>query len=390
MLSNRGVLKALLGSQNKNRSGYLSHGGLECSRIAIMSGTSERWWDPGFPVKKGQAGMRVEDPKLLLLSASPRRLVLYLVPSDMAWDTGMSQGVSSKYSSWSRVVKIHFQTRPGFARGLSDRLPKFIKAEGSLGLYKELVPLWGHQIPYDAEIPDLVADVNNQCTDIVVSNAQETILPEVLSGRVYFIKSKVNLETMLRTFGSYLHFCLSFPTPSSKAIVCYTSPASSEALDIIKKSLIDPPGILSDAQISSPPGPSYIIDNSPLPNLDDLMAQDIAMESVAAHTKVVPTPGHPCNLASEPHWAGSKDLEAGWRPGCLWESELDGPSHAARPPDLGKGEPIVLSYHFGRKSREIEFDERRAPFNELRASVGRVGQLAQLAHLALARARWPL
>ncbi|KAK8937042.1 hypothetical protein KSP39_PZI012424 [Platanthera zijinensis] len=46
-----------------------------------------------------------------------------------------------------KVIKIHFQTRPGFARGLSYGLPKFIKAEGSLGLYKELVPLWGHQIP---------------------------------------------------------------------------------------------------------------------------------------------------------------------------------------------------------------------------------------------------
>ncbi|KAK8943076.1 hypothetical protein KSP39_PZI009589 [Platanthera zijinensis] len=42
------------------------------------------------------------------------------------------------------VVKIHVQSRPRFVRGLSDGLPKFIKVEGSLGFYKELVPLWGH------------------------------------------------------------------------------------------------------------------------------------------------------------------------------------------------------------------------------------------------------
>jgi solute carrier family 25 phosphate transporter 3 len=39
------------------------------------------------------------------------------------------------------------QTQPGFARGLSDGLPKFIRSEGALGLYKGIVPLWGRQIP---------------------------------------------------------------------------------------------------------------------------------------------------------------------------------------------------------------------------------------------------
>jgi hypothetical protein len=72
---------------------------------------------------------------------------------------------------------IRVQTQPGFARGLSDGLPKFVKSEGALGyayqyssvflilyvfayddvfltnlsnyyrLYKGLVPLWGRQIP---------------------------------------------------------------------------------------------------------------------------------------------------------------------------------------------------------------------------------------------------
>ncbi|XP_057747571.1 mitochondrial phosphate carrier protein 3, mitochondrial-like [Arachis stenosperma] len=46
------------------------------------------------------------------------------------------------------AVKVRVQTQPGFARGLSDGLPKFIKAEGAGGLYKGLVPLWGRQIPY--------------------------------------------------------------------------------------------------------------------------------------------------------------------------------------------------------------------------------------------------
>ncbi|WJX77095.1 Mitochondrial phosphate carrier protein 3, mitochondrial [Trifolium repens] len=46
------------------------------------------------------------------------------------------------------AVKVRVQTQPGFARGLGDGLPKFVKSEGALGLYKGLVPLWGRQIPY--------------------------------------------------------------------------------------------------------------------------------------------------------------------------------------------------------------------------------------------------
>ncbi|XP_054805877.1 mitochondrial phosphate carrier protein 3, mitochondrial-like [Prosopis cineraria] len=46
------------------------------------------------------------------------------------------------------AVKVRVQTRPGFARGLADGLPKIVRAEGVLGLYKGLVPLWGRQIPY--------------------------------------------------------------------------------------------------------------------------------------------------------------------------------------------------------------------------------------------------
>ncbi|PNX90754.1 phosphate carrier protein mitochondrial-like, partial [Trifolium pratense] len=45
------------------------------------------------------------------------------------------------------AVKVRVQTQPGYARGLSDGLPKFIKADGVSGLYKGLVPLWGRQIP---------------------------------------------------------------------------------------------------------------------------------------------------------------------------------------------------------------------------------------------------
>ncbi|XP_077212147.1 mitochondrial phosphate carrier protein 3, mitochondrial-like [Tasmannia lanceolata] len=46
------------------------------------------------------------------------------------------------------AVKVRIQTQPGFARGLSDGLPKLVKSEGAMGLYKGLVPLWGRQIPY--------------------------------------------------------------------------------------------------------------------------------------------------------------------------------------------------------------------------------------------------
>ncbi len=40
------------------------------------------------------------------------------------------------------------QTVPGFAKGLSDGLPRFIALEGTGGLFKGLAPLWGRQIPY--------------------------------------------------------------------------------------------------------------------------------------------------------------------------------------------------------------------------------------------------
>ncbi|KAL8140037.1 hypothetical protein V2J09_006058, partial [Rumex salicifolius] len=39
------------------------------------------------------------------------------------------------------AVKVRVQTQPGFARGLSDGFPEFIKSEGAAGLYKGLVPL---------------------------------------------------------------------------------------------------------------------------------------------------------------------------------------------------------------------------------------------------------
>ncbi|KAK8934815.1 hypothetical protein KSP39_PZI014500 [Platanthera zijinensis] len=74
-----------------------------------------------------------------------------------------------------------------------------------------------------------------------------------------------------------------------RAIMCYTSPASSEVLDIIKKSLIAPPVVLYE-QRSSPPVPTYIMDDNPIPNLDDLINQDMAMEAKAAEAEVVPTP----------------------------------------------------------------------------------------------------
>ncbi|CAO2828680.1 unnamed protein product [Amaranthus hypochondriacus] len=46
------------------------------------------------------------------------------------------------------AVKVRVQTKPGFARGLSDGLPKFVKSDGFGGLYRGLGPLWGRQIPY--------------------------------------------------------------------------------------------------------------------------------------------------------------------------------------------------------------------------------------------------
>ncbi|KAL2928180.1 Mitochondrial phosphate carrier protein 3 mitochondrial [Bienertia sinuspersici] len=46
------------------------------------------------------------------------------------------------------AVKVRVQTQPGFAKGLSDGLPKFIKSDGASGLFRGIGPLWGRQIPY--------------------------------------------------------------------------------------------------------------------------------------------------------------------------------------------------------------------------------------------------
>eukprot|EP00887_Chlorella_sp_A99_P000388 scaffold13.g388.t1 len=48
----------------------------------------------------------------------------------------------------SAVWLVKVQTVPGYAKGLSDGLPKFVGQEGVGGLFKGVVPLWGRQIPY--------------------------------------------------------------------------------------------------------------------------------------------------------------------------------------------------------------------------------------------------
>eukprot|EP00983_Pelagomonas_calceolata_P017359 544738-Pelagomonas_calceolata.AAC.2 len=46
------------------------------------------------------------------------------------------------------AVKVKVQTTPGYAKGLTDGLPKFIANEGFANLFRGVVPLWGRQIPY--------------------------------------------------------------------------------------------------------------------------------------------------------------------------------------------------------------------------------------------------
>lgn len=47
-----------------------------------------------------------------------------------------------------QAVKVRVQTRPDFAVGLMDGLPKMVAEEGFGALYAGLVPLWSRQIPY--------------------------------------------------------------------------------------------------------------------------------------------------------------------------------------------------------------------------------------------------
>eukprot|EP01128_Nolandella_sp_AFSM9_P011895 TRINITY_DN8797_c0_g1_i1.p2 TRINITY_DN8797_c0_g1~~TRINITY_DN8797_c0_g1_i1.p2 ORF type:complete len:330 (-),score=83.63 TRINITY_DN8797_c0_g1_i1:170-1159(-) len=46
------------------------------------------------------------------------------------------------------AVKVRVQTRPDFAKGLMDGLPKIVAEEGAASLYAGLSPLWARQIPY--------------------------------------------------------------------------------------------------------------------------------------------------------------------------------------------------------------------------------------------------
>ena len=72
-----------------------------------------------------------------------------------------------------KAVKVWVQTETTFARDLSDGCPKFVKAEGALGLYKCLVPFWGCQIPYAMikfasfgiiiEYKDAIPTLKDQC-----------------------------------------------------------------------------------------------------------------------------------------------------------------------------------------------------------------------------------
>ncbi|KAL2935553.1 Mitochondrial phosphate carrier protein 3 mitochondrial [Bienertia sinuspersici] len=54
------------------------------------------------------------------------------------------------------AVKVRVQTQPGFARGLSDGLPKIVKSEGAMGLFKGQVPLWGHTMMKFASFETIV------------------------------------------------------------------------------------------------------------------------------------------------------------------------------------------------------------------------------------------
>jgi len=46
------------------------------------------------------------------------------------------------------AVKVRIQTRPDFASGLMDGMPKFIAQEGMGNLYASIGPLWARQVPY--------------------------------------------------------------------------------------------------------------------------------------------------------------------------------------------------------------------------------------------------
>ena len=108
------------------------------------------------PKKKISTSTLISFPFPSFLSTTPRTYADAVGPENAAkYQTLVFLAGSASAEFFADIglcpfeaVKVKVQTVPGFARGLSDGMPKFIATEGIGGLYKGLTPLWGRQIPY--------------------------------------------------------------------------------------------------------------------------------------------------------------------------------------------------------------------------------------------------
>ena len=71
-----------------------------------------------------------------------------LLPSLMEWDNFLPALPNSITLPRLTYTQVKVQTSPGYAKGLTDGLPKFIAQEGFSNLFRGVVPLWCRQIPY--------------------------------------------------------------------------------------------------------------------------------------------------------------------------------------------------------------------------------------------------
>ncbi|EHA8587267.1 mitochondrial phosphate carrier protein 3, mitochondrial [Cocos nucifera] len=140
------------------------------------------------------------------------------------------------------AVKVRVQTQPGFARGLSDGFPKFVKSEGYLGLYKGLVPLWGRQIPYlvIAMVYEVLMCKNTLDNDTMMKFASfETIVELIYKYSIPTPKDQCSksLQLTVSFAGGYIAgvFCAVVSHPADNLVSFLNNAKGATVGDAVKK-----------------------------------------------------------------------------------------------------------------------------------------------------------
>ncbi|RRT79731.1 hypothetical protein B296_00021064 [Ensete ventricosum] len=173
------------------------------------------------------------------------------------------------------AVKVRVQTQPGFARGLSDGLPKFVRSEGALGLYKGLVPLWGRQIP---------------CNYLLSSSATVTALffslnrDPLLLLRNYRLPPTLASTTALSSSSNNPWSRTTAMTLSNRALICHRSRLHLVAAASLPSDRRLQPTIALVAIILYSSSPFFFLRSSPNPQSSiDFSSRDLCFPTKTEH-----------------------------------------------------------------------------------------------------------